>query len=262
MPARKDRHKGGRESGRNEWVKSPWVKWWIPNVPNASFWCKSALMESLLTKGGHPEICRLPNSGQQTSDRLGHNNKAKGETFHVSQDWLSFGKWLTRQVCFIRSLVCPFSASPPCFTFYRPFSVGQLWHKQRWWRCHFYIITDGQSQSSYPALFIYHERQLFLSCLFIKTQPPVYYFNLTGPRPCGDDCKHKESPPDDVCWFSILSFSLIALSGLGPASGPRMPGPPALHLFNALLLHLGQGQEVPRSRSSEKGAFSFICSKI
>lgn len=64
------------------------------------------------------------------------------------------------------------------------------WHKRWWWRCQFYIITDGQSQSSYATLFIYHERQLFLSRLFIKIQQAVYYFDLAEPHPYVYDCHH------------------------------------------------------------------------
>lgn len=69
----KDMHKGGREKGGNQEFDPKSLS--ELNVPNALFWCQSALIASLLRKGGHLVICRLPNRG----------NIFFTKTFHISE---------------------------------------------------------------------------------------------------------------------------------------------------------------------------------
>lgn len=71
--------------------------------------------------------------------------------------------------------------------------MGQLWSDDVNNDLMIAIFISSQ-MVKVKAAFIYHERQLFLSRLFIKIQQAVYYFDLAEPRPYVYGCRHEEGP--------------------------------------------------------------------
>lgn len=80
------------------------------------------------------------------------------------------------------------------------------WRQQWQRRCHFCIVTDGESQSSYATLFLYHERQLFCSHLFIKIRKVVYYKPLWTSSICFWSLQWGMSPNN---WWATLMYGLF-----------------------------------------------------